>query len=110
MLSAALGISNVFFLWHKSGASLVALRSREYVRHAAASRPWMALALASLWLLLACDLLPEAIVCVWCFYEFFCSENCVSVYFFENISRVCFVVPSCRFLVVFVVENPTTAT
>ena len=42
--------------------------------------------------------------------SFFCSENCVSVYFYENRSRVCFVVPSCCFLVIFVVENPTAAT
>ena len=52
------------FLWQKSGARPAALRYREFVRHAAAGRPWVALARVSLWLLLACDLLPEAVVCV----------------------------------------------
>ncbi len=47
---------------------------------------------------------------MWCFAVFFGTEKYVSVYFVENISRVCFVVPSCCFLVAFVVENPTTAT
>jgi hypothetical protein len=63
MLSDPLGISNVF-LWQKSGASPVALRRREFVRHAAACRPDVALARASLLFLLACDVLQEAVMCV----------------------------------------------
>ena len=42
-------------LWQKSGASLVALRRREFARHAASYRHGVAPARASLWLLLACD-------------------------------------------------------
>ncbi len=52
------------FLGQKFGASPVDLRRREFVRHDAAGRPRVALARASLWLLLACDLLPETVVCV----------------------------------------------
>ena len=51
-------------VWQMSGASPVALRRREFVRHAAAGRPGVALARASLWLLLDCVLLPEAVICV----------------------------------------------
>ena len=58
------------FLWQKSGASSVALRRREFVRHAAACRPWVAMARASLWLFLACDLWPKAVVCVVLLYVF----------------------------------------
>ena len=79
------------------------------MRHAVAGRLGVSLDRASLWLLLACDLLPEAVVCV-VFCCVFGSEKCVSVYFVENISRVCFVLPSCCILMVFVVENPTAAT
>ncbi len=58
------------FLWHRFGAGLFALRRREFVRHAATGRPCVALARASLWLLLAGVLGPEAVMlmvffCVW---------------------------------------------
>ena len=51
------------FMWQMSKASPFALRRREFVRHAATGRPCVALALASLWLLLTGDFLPEAVVC-----------------------------------------------
>ncbi len=46
-----------------SGASPFALRRQEFVRHAAAGRPCVALARASLRLLLEDDFLSEAVVC-----------------------------------------------
>ncbi len=51
------------FVWQMSGASLFALRRREFVRHAAADWPRVALARASLWLLIGDDSLSEAAVC-----------------------------------------------
>jgi hypothetical protein len=51
------------FVWQMSGASLFALRRREFVRHAAVGRPCVALARASLWLLMAGDILPQPVVC-----------------------------------------------
>ena len=48
------------FLWHMSGASPFALRHRELMRHAAASQLCVALARASLWLLLSGDFFAKS--------------------------------------------------
>ncbi len=68
------------FMWQMSGASPFALRRRESVRLAAASRPCVALTRASLWLLLAGDFLPEAVVCaVFSCVCWFC-ETCADLF------------------------------
>jgi len=50
------------FVWQMSRASPFALRHREFVQHVATGRPCVALARVSLWLLLAGDYLPKAVV------------------------------------------------
>jgi hypothetical protein len=51
------------FVWQMSRASPFALRRQEFVRHAVAGRPCVALVRASLWLLHEDDFLSEAVVC-----------------------------------------------
>jgi hypothetical protein len=62
------------FVWQMYGASPFALRRREIVRHAAAGRPFVALARASLWLLLACDFVPVSVVFAVLFWVYRCCE------------------------------------
>ena len=81
------------FVWQMSGASPFALRRREFVRHVAACQPCVALARASLWLLMAADFVPEAVVCA-VFFLCFGFGKCAMIYYNVNRSRVCFVVLS----------------
>jgi hypothetical protein len=67
-------------LWQRFGASPVALRRREFVRHAARGRLGVTPARASLWLLLACVFLPEAVMCVVFLCFIWVSEMCVVPY------------------------------
>ena len=76
-----------YFLWQMSGASPFAYRRREFVRQATASRPCVALARASLWLLLADDFFWQKQWCARCFHVCVGFVKCALIYFCENRSR-----------------------
>ena len=94
---------------HMSGVGPSALRRREFVRHVATSQPCLALARASLWLLLP-EVFSQKRGCLHCFPVFVVSGKCALVGICENRSRVCVILSSCCCLVTFVVENPEAAT
>ena len=71
-----------------SRASLFALRRREFARHAAAGRPYVALARAPLWLLLARYFLSEGMVCAVFFCVYWLYEVCADLLLSKYITCV----------------------
>ena len=90
----------ICLLLHKFGAGPSALRRREFVRHAAASQPCLALARASLWLLLTCVFGSEAKMLA--LFSRVCSlgKLCASIFlpkYITGVFRVAIVLLSCVF-------------